>query len=678
MPASRRPPPPPRPRQRHPRARHGRGAEGQLRPSRHADGHGRDRRGAVERLPAPQPGQSRVAQPRPLRAVQRPRLDAAVRAAAPDRLRPADGGAQAASASCTRRRRAIPRSASRPASRPPPARSARASPTRSAWRSPRSCSPRDFNRPGHAIVDHHTYVFLGDGCLMEGISHEACSLAGTWGLGKLIAFYDDNGISIDGNVDGWFTDDTPKRFEAYGWNVMRDVDGHDPRAIDAAIETRARETAQADADLLPHRDRQGLAEQGRHRRRRTARRWARRRSPPRARRSAGRTRRSRFPRRSTRGWDARATRRGARGASGTRASPPTRAQYPELARRVRAAASRGELPAGFAAAADALHREAQARRPRRSPRARPRRWRSRRSAPLLPELIGGSADLTGSNLTAVVGQQAGRRATQAGNYIYYGVREFGMTAISNGLALHGGFIPYDGHLPHVLRLRAQRAAHGRADAARNDLRLHARLDRPRRGRPDAPAGRARREPAPHPAHRRVAPVRHGRDRGGVGGGDRAPRRPELPAVLAPEPAVRAARRRGRSPTIARGGYVLARRRRARARADRSPPARKSRSRSRRRRRSREAGIAVRVVSMPCTSVVRPAGRRVPRVGAAARRCRACRSRPASPTSGASTSASTARWSASTRFGESAPAGATSTSTSASTPSTSSRRCASVV
>jgi transketolase len=149
-----------------------------------------------------------------------------------------------------------------------------------------------FNRPGHEIVDHHTWVFLGDGCLMEGISHEACSLAGTLGLGKLIAFYDDNGISIDGKVEGWFTDDTPKRFAAYGWQVIRNVDGHDPRRSQGG-DPRSQPTEQADADLLQDRDRLGRAQQAGHRRPRTA-------SPlgadevaaTRARRSAGRTRRS--------------------------------------------------------------------------------------------------------------------------------------------------------------------------------------------------------------------------------------------------------------------------------------------------------------------------------------------------------------------------------------------------
>ena len=138
--------------------------------------------------------------------------------------------AAATSASCTARRRATPKSASRPASRPPPARSARASPTRSAWRWPRSCWPPSSTATATPIVDHHTYVFLGDGCLMEGISHEACALAGAWKLDKLIALYDDNGISIDGPVTPWFIDDTPKRFEAYGWNVIGPIDGHDVEA----------------------------------------------------------------------------------------------------------------------------------------------------------------------------------------------------------------------------------------------------------------------------------------------------------------------------------------------------------------------------------------------------------------------------------------------------------------
>ena len=132
----------------------------------------------------------------------------------------------------------------------------------------------EFNRDGHAVVDHHTYVFLGDGCLMEGISHEACALAGAWKLDKLIALYDDNGISIDGAVAPWFIDDTPKRFEAYGWNVIADVDGHDVDAVDAAIAQGAREHRQADADLLQDDDRQGRAEPRRHRQ--GARRGARR------------------------------------------------------------------------------------------------------------------------------------------------------------------------------------------------------------------------------------------------------------------------------------------------------------------------------------------------------------------------------------------------------------------
>ena len=158
----------------------------------------------------------------------------------------------------------------------------------------------EFNRPGFEIVNHHTYVFVGDGCLMEGISHEACSLAGTLGLGKLIAFYDDNGISIDGHVRGWFTDDTPKRFQAYGWHVIPDVDGHGFDAVAAMRSLQPRAvTRPALSDLLQDRHRQGRAQQGRQPRRARRRRWARRKSPPRARTSAGSIRRSRSPRTST-------------------------------------------------------------------------------------------------------------------------------------------------------------------------------------------------------------------------------------------------------------------------------------------------------------------------------------------------------------------------------------------
>ena len=167
----------------------------------------------------------------------------------------------------------------------------------------------EFNREGHDIVDHHTYVFLGDGCLMEGISHEACSLAGTLGLSKLIAFWDDNGISIDSekaSMQQWFTDDTPQRFEAYGWHVIPGVDGHDPEAIDAAIVERESGARAADVDLLQDGDRERRAEESEHRRRARLAARAPTRSPRRARTSAGNTRRSRFPEHIYAGWDARA------------------------------------------------------------------------------------------------------------------------------------------------------------------------------------------------------------------------------------------------------------------------------------------------------------------------------------------------------------------------------------
>ena len=189
------------------------------------------------------PGNPELARPRPFRAVERPRVDAAVFAAAPDRL----------SARASTRSQSFRQFGSHTAGHPEVDRAPRHRdhhrPARPGPRQCRrhgargeDCSPPTFNRPGHEIVDHHTWVFLGDGCLMEGVSHEACSLAGTLKLGKLVCFYDDNGISIDGEVHGWFTDDTPKRFEAYGWQVVRDVDGHDADAVERAIEAAKADT----------------------------------------------------------------------------------------------------------------------------------------------------------------------------------------------------------------------------------------------------------------------------------------------------------------------------------------------------------------------------------------------------------------------------------------------------
>jgi len=297
----------------------------------------------------------------------------------------------------------------------------------------------EFNRPGHAIVDHRTYVFVGDGCLMEGVSHEAASLAGTLGLGKLVALYDDNGISIDGEVGGWFTDDTPRRFEAYGWRVIRDVDGHDVEAIDAALRD-----ARADADKPTliccktiigrgspnkqgtegvHGAALGVAEVA-------------------ATRDAIGWRYGPFtiPDHVYAGWDARA--QGARRESAwdakfaayEKAFP---AQAAEFRRRIA-----GRLPAGFHAATTALIDRQNA-----NPQAVATRKASQNLletlVPQVPELLGGSADLTGSNLTHVKGMPA-VGPTGGGRYIHYGVREFGMAALMNGIALHGGYIPYGG------------------------------------------------------------------------------------------------------------------------------------------------------------------------------------------------------------------------------------------
>jgi transketolase len=296
-----------------------------------------------------------------------------------------------------------------------------------------------FNRPGHEIVDHHTYVFLGDGCLMEGISHEACSLAGTLKLGKLICFYDDNGISIDGEVHGWFTDDTPKRFESYGWHVVPGVDGHDAAAVEAALRA-------AQADPRPsllccktiigwgspnkqgtescHGAALGEAEVALTREKLG---WT---APPFV-----------VPDDIRAGWDAKA-----KGAAAEQAWQQKLAAYrtahPELAaefeRRLR-----GELPADWRVKLQEFI-AAQVEKPAAIATRQSSQQVLHVLGAAIPELLGGSADLTGSNNTNHKLSKSVHDPADGGNYVHYGVREFGMCAVMNGIALHGGFIPYGG------------------------------------------------------------------------------------------------------------------------------------------------------------------------------------------------------------------------------------------
>ena len=295
----------------------------------------------------------------------------------------------------------------------------------------------EFNRPGHEIVDHRTWAFLGDGCLMEGISHEACSLAGTWGLGKLVAFYDDNNISIDGHVQGWFTDDTPKRFEAYGWQVIRDVQGHDPVAIEAAIQQAKADPSrptliccktiigagapnkQDSHDV--HGAPLGAAEIE------AARAHIGWNHPP-----------FHVPADIYAAWDAR-TKGASLEAQWNAAFAAYRAAHPELAAEFERRMA-GNLPADWdahvAAVLAKVTDKAETIATRKASQNAIEAY-----APKLPELLGGSADLAGSNLTLWSGAK-GVGKTSGGNYVYYGVREFGMAAIANGVALHGGLIPY--------------------------------------------------------------------------------------------------------------------------------------------------------------------------------------------------------------------------------------------
>ncbi len=297
-----------------------------------------------------------------------------------------------------------------------------------------------FNRGDHRIVDHHTFVFVGDGCLMEGISHEASSLAGTLGLGKLIVFYDDNGISIDGPVEGWFTDDTTKRFESYRWHVVPRVDGHDPNAVRTAIEEARGETGRPSLICCQTQIGWGSPnKQGSE-------------SAHGAALGAEEVALARkhigwphapfvVPDEVYAGWDARAAGR-EREARWKQTFDAYARAHPELAAELERRA-RGDLPAQWDAAARRFIEEVQSSAPKIATRKASLNTLEAYGQSL-PELIGGSADLTGSNLTKWSGSRVLGAAERDANYIYYGVREFGMSAINSGIALHAGLIPYSG------------------------------------------------------------------------------------------------------------------------------------------------------------------------------------------------------------------------------------------
>ncbi|WCE31637.1 transketolase [Vibrio sp. SCSIO 43137] len=295
-----------------------------------------------------------------------------------------------------------------------------------------------FNKEGHDIVDHNTYVFMGDGCLMEGISHEACSLAGTLGLGKLIAFWDDNGISIDGEVEGWFSDDTPKRFEAYGWHVIPAVDGHDAAAINAAIEAAKAETGKP--TLICTKTIIGFGspnKSGSHDCH----------GAPLGAEEIAATRKElgwehgpfEIPAEIYAEWSAKEA-GAAKEAAWDEKFAAYEAAYPELAAEFKRRVN-GDLPAEWEEKANQIIADLQ---------ANPANIASRKASQnaleafgkMLPEFMGGSADLAPSNLTMWSGSKSITPEDASGNYIHYGVREFGMTAIMNGIALHGGFVPY--------------------------------------------------------------------------------------------------------------------------------------------------------------------------------------------------------------------------------------------
>ena len=295
-----------------------------------------------------------------------------------------------------------------------------------------------FNKPGHDIVDHHTYVFMGDGCLMEGISHEACSLAGHLGLGKLIGFYDDNGISIDGEVHGWFTDDTPKRFEAYGWHVIPRVDGHDATAVKAAIEAARKVTDKP--SLICCQTVIGFGSPNKEGKEESHGAALGEKEVAATRERLGWTHGPfEIPEAIYRGWDAKD--RGAKAETEWQQRFEKYAKaHPDLAAEF-SRRMRSELPKDFAAQADAFIAETNAKGASIASRNASQNTLNA-LGPKLPEIMGGSADLAGSNLTIWSGCRGVSAENPGGNYIYYGVREFGMSAIMNGIALHKGFVPY--------------------------------------------------------------------------------------------------------------------------------------------------------------------------------------------------------------------------------------------
>ena len=294
-----------------------------------------------------------------------------------------------------------------------------------------------FNRPDHEVVDHHTYVFMGDGCLMEGISHEVCSLAGTLGLGKLIGFYDHNGISIDGETEGWFTDDTAKRFEAYHWHVVHEIDGHDPEAIKKAVQEA--QSVKDKPSLIICRTVIGFGSPNKAGKEEAHGAALGEEEVALARKQLGwKYPAFEIPKEIYHAWDAKEEGEKAEAAWKDKFAAYAKA-HPELAAEFKRRMD-GELPDSWQETTQKLIEDLQ---------AKPAKIATRKASqntlnvigPILPELLGGSADLAPSNLT-IWSDSKSIKEDIAGNYIHYGVREFGMTAIANGIAHHGGFVPY--------------------------------------------------------------------------------------------------------------------------------------------------------------------------------------------------------------------------------------------